>query len=194
MPAPTELTLRQRIALVLEATTTAEKIVEMADAEIDHAFLLQQGISPTLLRAAGVTPLQLKARGTVTPSKLAELGFHAMHLLDDEWCDDAVAAYGAPALLDEFLSTGNDAVVLAGSAALDKLGINLGLLLLLCSNQPGAAREVVAQHAHLRRVPPETLLETGLRASDLIPLGHTAARVRADTLATDLQLSLLGFF
>ena len=30
MPAPTELTLRQRIALVLEATTTAEKIVEAA--------------------------------------------------------------------------------------------------------------------------------------------------------------------
>ena len=36
MPAPTELTLRQRIALVLEATTTAEKIVAMDDAEIDH--------------------------------------------------------------------------------------------------------------------------------------------------------------
>ena len=73
-------------------------------------------------------------------------------------------------------------------------GVNLGLLLLLCSGQPGCAREVVAQHAHLRRVPPETLIETGLRAPDLIPLGHTAARVRADTLATDAQLSLLGFF
>jgi hypothetical protein len=193
MPQATELTMRQRMALVLETSITAEKIVEMADAEIDHAFLLQQGISPTLLRAAAVTPLQLKARGTVTPAQLAELGFHAMHLLDEEWCDDAVAAYGASALLDEFLCTGNDAVVLAGSSALDKLGINLGLLLLLCSNHPGAAREVVAQHQHLRRVPPETLIETGLRAPDLVPLGHTAARVKADTLATNLQLSLLGF-
>ena len=49
----TEFTLRQRLALVLEANTTAEKIVAMADGDINHAFLLEHGISPTLLRAAG---------------------------------------------------------------------------------------------------------------------------------------------
>ena len=193
MPAPTELTLRQRIALVLEASTTAEKIVEMADAEIDHAFLLQQQISPTLLRAAHVTPLQLKARGTRTPSMLAELGFTTLHLLDEDWCEDAIAAYGAPALLDEFLDSSNAAVVLAGSPVLDRLGINLGLLLLMCEGQPGAAREVLSQHPHVRNVPPETLLETGLRAHDLATLGYSKERLRADTLATEAQLAQLGF-
>lgn len=192
MPS-TEYTLRQRVALVLEASVTAETLVAMPDADIHHAFLMDQGISPTLLRAAQVTPLQLKAHGTRTTADLVALGFTTLHLLDEEWCEDAIAAYGAPALLDEFLATSNDAVVLAGSDTVERLGINLGLLLLLCANQPGAAREVLAQYQHARRVPPETLLETGLRAEDLAALGLSKARLRQDTLATDAQLSLLGF-
>jgi len=192
MPS-TEYTLRQRVALVLEASVTAETLVAMPDADIHHAFLMDQGISPTLLRAAQVTPLQLKAHGTRATADLAALGFTTLHLLDEEWCEDAIAAYGAPALLDEFLTNSNDAVVLAGSDTVERLGINLGLLLLLCANQPGAAREVLAQYQHARRVPPETLLETGLRAEDLAALGLSKARLRQDTLATDAQLSLLGF-
>ena len=53
----TKYTLRQRLALVIEADATAEKIAGMADGEIDHAFFLQHRISPTLLRAAAITPL-----------------------------------------------------------------------------------------------------------------------------------------
>ena len=192
MPS-TEYTLRQRIALVLESSDTAEGIVAMPDDAINHDWLITQRISPTLLRAANMTPLHLKAHGTCTVADLVALGFTTLHLLDEEWCEDAISAYGAPALLDEFLATSNDAVVLAGSAAVDKLGINLGLLLLLCANQPGAAREVLAHYNHARRVPPETLLETGLRAPDLLTLGITATRLRQDTLATDAQLSLFGF-
>ena len=192
MPS-TEYTLRQRIAFVLESSDTAEAIVAMPDADIHHDWLMAQHISPTLLRAANVTPLQLKAHGTRTTADLAALGFTTLHLLDEEWCEDAISAYGAPALLDEFLVTSNDAVVLAGSDVVERLGINLGLLLLLCANQPGAAREVLAQYQHARRVPPETLLETGLRAEDLAALGLSKARLRQDTLATDAQLSLLGF-
>lgn len=192
MPS-TEYTLRQRVAFVLESSDTAEAIVAMPDDALNHDWLMAQRISPTLLRAANVTPLQLKAHGTRSTADLAALGFSTLHLLNEEWCEDAISAYGAPAILDEFLATSNDAVVLAGSEAVDKLGINLGLLLLICSNQPGAAREVLAHYNHARRVPPETLLETGLRATDLLTLGITATRLRQDTLATDAQLSLLGF-
>lgn len=188
-----EYTLRQRTSLVLEVDATAETIAGMRDAEIDHAFLLAHHISPTLIRAAKITPLQLKAHGTSSVAKLAELGFGAIHLLDEAWCAQCVAAYGAPHLLDEFLVTTNDAVILAASPAIAQLGINLGILLLMCSEQPAAAREVLAQYKHARRVPPETLLETGLRAPDLAALGITATRLRQDTLATDAQLSLLGF-
>jgi hypothetical protein len=188
-----EYTLRQRLALVIEADTTAEKIVAMADGDIDHGFFLKHSISPTLLRAAAITPLQLKAHGTRTAAQLADLGFNTLHVMDDEWCDDAIAAYGAPALLDQFLNTTNDAVILAGTDAVERLGINLGLLLLICSEQPGPAREVLAQYKNARNVPPETLIETGLRAPDLVPLGFTEERLRADTLATDAQIALMGF-
>ena len=188
-----EFTLRQRLALVIEADTTAEKIVGMADGDINHGFFLQHRISPTLLRAAAITPLQLKAHGTCTAMQLADLGFNALHMMDEEWCEDAIAAYGAPALLDQFLTTTNDAVILAGTDVVERLGVNLGLLLLMCSEQPGPAREVLAQYKNARSVPPETLIETGLRAPDLVPLGFTEDRLRADTLATDAQLSVLGF-
>ena len=191
--ATMEYTLRQRIALVIEANTTAEKISAMSDADINHAFFLEHGISPTLLRAAQITPLQLKAHGTRTAAQLADLGFNTLHMMDDEWCDDAVAAYGAPALLDQFLQTTNDAVILAGTDVVERLGVNLGLLLLMCEGQPAAAREVLAQYKNARNVPPETLIETGLRASDLVPLGFTEERIRSDTLATDTQLRVLGF-
>ena len=188
-----EYTVRQRMALLLEANTTAEKVTAMRDAEIDHAFLLEHHISPTLLRAAKITPLQLKAHGTNTVDKLSELGFTALHLLDEAWCVGCVSAYGAPNLLDAFLTTTNDAVILAASPAIARLGINLGILLLMCSNQPAAAREVLAQYKNVRNVPPETLVETGLCAKDLLALGYTRQRVREDTYATDAQLRQLGF-
>jgi len=188
-----EYSVRQRMALLIEANMTAEKMTTMRDGEIDHAFLLAHHISPTLLRAAKITPLQLKAHGTQNVDKLSELGFTALHLLDDAWCIGCVSAYGAPNLLDAFLTTTNDAVILAASPAIARLGINLGILLLMCANQPGAAREVLAQYKHVRNVPPETLIETGMRAKDLQALGYTKARLREDTYATDAQLSLLGF-
>tara|TARA_Y100000389_G_scaffold180708_1_gene195750 strand:- start:683 stop:1300 length:618 start_codon:yes stop_codon:yes gene_type:complete len=193
VPADMEYTLRQRTSLVLEVEATAESIAAMRDAEIDHAFLLAHHISPTLIRAARITPLQLKAHGTSSVAKLAELGFGALHLLDEGWCAQCVAAYGAPNLLDEFLVTTNDAVILAASPAIAQLGINLGILLLMCAEQPAAAREVLAQYRHVRNVPPETLLETGLRARDLQSLGYSKERLREDTYATDAQLSMLGY-
>lgn len=188
-----EYTLRQRIAIVIEATITAEAIVAMSDADINHAFLMDQQISPTLLRAAVVTPLQLKAHGTTTPAHMTSLGFTTMHLLDDAWCDDAISAYGAPALLDEFLSTSNDAVILAGSKVVQKLGVNLGILLLLCSDNPSAAREVLSQCNNIRHVPPMTLIETGIRAPHLIELGFNREKLRSETLASNSQLHSLGF-
>ena len=85
-----EYSVRQRMSLVLEADATAEAIGAMRDAEIDHAFLLAHHISPTLLRAAKITPLQLKAHGTNSAAKLAELGFGPLHLLDESWCAQCV--------------------------------------------------------------------------------------------------------
>ena len=188
-----QLTLKQRMALVIETSLTAEQLIAMPDADIDHAFLLREQVSPTLLRAAAITPLQLKHRGTNTAGKLAELGFVTLHLLTPEWCRDAVAAHGASALLDTYLTNANDAVVLAGSSAVEQLGISLGVLLLVCAEQPSAAREVLAQCRTLKQVPAQTLVETRLGARDLLALGFKREQVQEQTRATTLEMGKLGF-
>tara|TARA_B110000259_G_scaffold183408_1_gene228610 strand:- start:131 stop:703 length:573 start_codon:yes stop_codon:yes gene_type:complete len=188
-----ELSMKQRMALVIEMSLGAEQLASMPDAEIDHALLVKEGVSPTLLRAAGIWPLQLKHRGTRTPAHLVELGFATLHLLDGAWCRDAIAAHGAPALLDTFLVCPNDAVILANSSAVEQLGINLGVLLLVCAEQPSAAREVLAQCRSLKRVPAQTLLETRLGAKELSALGFKKEQVQSDTMATPLDLGKLGF-
>jgi hypothetical protein len=87
----------------------------------------------------------------------------------------------------------NDAVILANSSAVEQLGINLGVLLLVCAEQPSAAREVLAQCRSLKRVPAQTLLETRLGAKELSALGFKKEQVQSDTMATPLDLGKLGF-
>ncbi len=188
-----ELSTKQRVALVIETSYTAEQLLQMPDEEINHAFFVKEQVSPTLLRAANITPLQLKHRGTRTAAQLTELGFVTLHLLDPNWCRDAIAAHGAAALLDTFLANPNDAVILAGSQAVEQLGINLGVLLLVCAEQPSAAREVLAQCRSLKRVPAQTLVETRLGAKDLQALGFKREQIQADTMATQLDMGKLGF-
>ena len=187
------LTVKQRVSLVLETSLSAEQLLAMPDEEIDHAFLLKEQVSPTLLRAANITPLQLKHRGTTTPTHLAELGFVTLHLLDPEWCRDAMEAYGATPLLETFLATPNDAVILASSSAVEQLGINLGVLLLVCADHPAAAREVLAQCPSLKRVPAQTLIETRLGAKDFLALGFKKEQLQKETAATTLDMQKLGF-
>ena len=107
------LTVKQRVSLVLETSLSAEQLLAMPDEEIDHAFLLKEQVSPTLLRAANITPLQLKAHGTNNVNKLSELGFTAMHLaamqakvtrfvrLADRMLERAPHSVARTALLDE---------------------------------------------------------------------------------------------
>ena len=188
-----ELSTKQRVALVIETSYTAEQLMQMPDEEINHAFFVKEQVSPTLLRAAKITPLQLKHRGTRTATQLTELGFVTLHLLDPNWCRDAIAAHGAAALLETFLASPNDAVILANSQAVEQLGINLGVLLLVCAEQPSAAREVLAQCRSLKRVPAQTLVETRLGAKDLQALGFKREQIQADTMATQLDMGKMGF-
>ena len=87
----------------------------------------------------------------------------------------------------------NDAVVLANSQAVEQLGINLGVLLLVCADQPSAAREVLAQCRSLKRVPAQTLVETRLGHKDLLTLGFKKEQVQKDTMATPLDMGRMGF-
>lgn len=79
------LSTKQRVALVIETSLSAEQLLEVPDEDLNHAFFCKEQVSPALLRAAGITPLQLKHRGTRTAEQLAELGFVTLHLLEPDW-------------------------------------------------------------------------------------------------------------
>jgi hypothetical protein len=192
-----KLSTRQKLALVVGTSLKAEALCEMADEDIDYAFLKSNAVPAAVLKAANFSVTQLKQRGVDTPEKLAALGFSTLHLLDSVFCTECVDAYGADNVLTEFFVSANDAVLLAGSEAVTALGLDVGLLLLLCAGQPRAAKEVLSQcqskSEALRGVPPLTLIETGLNATQLSLLGFTAAAVRDQTCASPNQLRSLGF-
>ena len=197
-PAEAALSLRQRVSMVIGTSLTAEAVVGMPDEAIHHAFFVEHGIGAPLLRAAGIGVAQLKARGTDSAEKLAALGFSSLHLTEESFCAECVAAYGADAVLAQFFVSPSDAIVLAGSPAMELLGLDVGTLLLLCADRPSPAREVLLQcapygGARLRGVPPQTLIETGLTAPELLKLGLDAEAVRAQTLASPADLYALGF-
>ena len=191
------LTLRQKLALVVGTTLKAETIVDMNDEEINHAFLRENGIGAAVLRAAGITVAQLRQRGVDTMAKMVEMGFGTLHLIDEPFCTELVASFGADAVLTELFCSASDAVIIAGSPAVAQLGLDVGMLLLLCPQNPIAAYEVLAQcrprDACLHGVPPVTLIETGLTAVQLRKLGFDAEMVRQQTLSTADHMHVLGF-
>jgi hypothetical protein len=192
------LTLRQKLSLVVGTSLKAETLVDMQDDAIDFDFLIEHGVGASVLRAAGVTVPQLRQRGVDSMGKLAQLGYTTLHLTDGgSFCSECVSVFGADSVLSEYFSTASDAIILAGSAAVSQLGLDTGMLLLLCANKPAAAREVITQCSPrgqcLHGVPPVTLIETGLKAIHLNRLGYDAASVREQTLADPSQMAILGF-
>ena len=191
------LTLRQKLALVVGTSLKAETLIDMNDEAIDYTFLRENGIGATVLRAAGISVSQLRQRGVDTVGKMTELGYSTLHLTDGTFCAESVSTFGADAVLSEYFCTASDAVIIAGSPAASQLGLDVGMLLLVCANKPIAAREVLSQCRPrgecLRGVPPVTLIETGLTAVHLAKLGFDAAAVREQTLANLVQMEALGF-
>ena len=195
--APHRLVMRQRLALVIGTGLTAERAMAMDDAELNYQFFLDSNVRAPLLKAARISPTQLKARGVRTARQFRALEFSALDLVDGPFCAACVAAYGADDLIAEFLTTASDAVVLAGSPAVHQLGLDVGTLLVMCAQQPRMAFEVLAQTtprgACLSGVAPQTLLETGLTVRQLRDLGYTREALAAQTCAGDVELGALGF-
>ena len=192
-----QLTHRQRLALVIGTPLTAETALSRADNEFDYEFFLANNIRAPLLKAAKISPMQLKARGVKTAREFHALEFDTLDLVDGCFCAESISAYGADELLAEFLVTPSDAVVLAGTSAVHQLGVDVATLLVLCGGDHGPAYEVLAQtvprSTALVGVAPVTLIETGLRAPQLILLGFSRELVEKQIRATALELQQLGF-
>ena len=196
-PAAGALTRRQRLALAAETSLSAEDALAMADEEFTMAFFQAHSVRAPHLRVAKLNPLQLKARGVARARDLRALEFNALDLSDPAFCASCIAAHGVDEVVNEFLITANDAVAVAGTAAVHQLKIGTGLLLLLCAGAPVEAASVLKlslpRGECLRGVAAATLIDCGLRAQHLLAAGYSVEAVVAQTCATAQQLEQLGF-
>tara|TARA_X000001036_G_scaffold110111_2_gene103199 strand:+ start:1465 stop:2076 length:612 start_codon:yes stop_codon:yes gene_type:complete len=171
------LTDRQRLVLLNGSTLAAreDKLI-VPEADLTFEKLVSIGVKALNITAAGIRPLQLKKIGFDTPLHLKRVGFDALHFVDPVFCAEANAAYGSTAILETFLAYPSDAVALAGSEAVELLGIRTEDLLQVCAGAPTEAAAVLQQTtsaAPLRGVAAATLLDTGLRGAPLRELGVT---------------------
>ncbi len=196
-PGAPPLTTRQRLALVIGGKLTAQEALSARDEDLHYEFFVKHSVSSETLTSVGIGPTQLKQRGATHPSHLRALGFGTLDLCDAAFCADAVAAFGADELVGEFLVTPSDALVLAGSSAIEQLGLDVGTLLCVCETDFDLAFQVLLQFKPrgqcLVGVAPLTLLESGLRKSQLNALGYTKASVAEQTRASEEELIELGF-
>lgn len=193
----TVLTTRQRLALVIGGELTPQEVLLAEDAALDFAFLVKHKVGSDALTSVGIGPLQLKQRGAMGPAELRVLGYETLDLCGAAFCADAVSAFGADALVEEFLVTPNDALLLAGTEAVEQLGLDVGTLLCMCEGDFSLAYQVLLETKPrgqcLTGVAPLTLLESGLRKSQLSALGYSRESIAQQTRASDEELVALGF-
>ena len=170
----------QRLAIFNGTSVSAERALSLSEDEITYEFLVQSGVTAINLGTAGVRAVLLKKMGASEASCLRRLGFTALWLVDPEFCSEASAAYGAEAVLEAFIVTAGDAVMLAGTEAMQTLGATPQLLLEACAGAPTEASEVLKQMPGtdgLKGVQVRTLLDSGLRAPQLRGLGYGLVHV-----------------
>ena len=177
-------------------TLNNEQAFGLGDDDITFDLLVRHGVKALNILTAGVRLVELKRRGVDDVKKMRRLGFDALHLVDPVVCDDAMAAYGAKAMIEGFLVAPQDAVALAGSEAMVLLGLTTEQLLGVCAGAPTEAQAVLEQTSErnaLVGVKASTLLDTGLRAPQLKALGHPLAACNALLGVDPHKLSKLGF-
>lgn len=191
------LSARQKLALFHGTGLSAESALSTADMEITYDLMVANGVKALNISCAGIRPMALKAHGVVSAAQLRRLGFDALHLVDPVMATEANAAYGATDVIAAFLVAPQDAVALAGSAAMGTLNLSVQQLLEVCAGAPTEAVEVLKQvqttGSPLRGVKATTLLDTGMRAQQLKQLGYGLPAMRELAELLPDHLRKLGF-
>ena len=192
-----KLTQRQRLTIVAGTSVSMEAAASMEDGAFDYAFFQKSGIASRNLKVAGLNATQLKERGVNTALDMRSLGFSSIDLVNASFCASCVSAFGADDVVAQFVHDASDAVLLAGSSAVHALGLDVCTLLMLCVGQSKQAHAVLQQTpprgGALYNVPPDVLLDAGLRAKQLVELGYSRESVARQTRASAQDLAKLEF-
>ena len=168
----------------------------MNDADMTFAMLVENGVKVKNVAAAGIGPKKLKEMGLENAEQLRKFGFDALYLADPKFASEANAAFGSDSIREIYLNSASDAVAIAGTDAMDLLGITCLDLMQVCAGAPTEAHAVLQQlplGKSLTGVQASVILDTGLRKAALMELGYSLSTIVAQTSADAKQLAKLGF-
>jgi hypothetical protein len=196
------LSLCERLRLFDGTASTAEEASAYDDAEITFDLIRSLGCSPDNILTAGLLPCELSRRGAANAASFREAGFDAADLVDPAFAAQLIEVIGVPETIRTFVSDASDAVCVAGSDAVEALGLDVATLLMLCAGAPVEAEAVLSQMLRrtagrqggvLHGVDIRVLLDTGIRANALRQCGIAVVALAKATGATANNLSMLGY-
>jgi len=190
------LTTKQRLCLFHGSDVTAEDALSMDDSDITHKLLSEKGIKANNISAAGIGPYRLHKMGIKSASQLRGMGFDALYLADPKFSTEASSSFGSNDVKLAFLQGASDAVSIAGTDAIELLGVTVSDLMTVCAGAPTEAQAVLQQlplGTSLTGVSAATILDTGLRKSSLTELGYSLTSIAQQTKANAAELVKLGY-
>ena len=141
-----DLSFRSRLVLLYHTEKSAVEALTMPEHEFTYELFLTHNIGPSHFQVASVSPGWLKRHGVDSAAKMKVLGYDALHLAAcPVFCNEMVNEFGVESLREAFLTEPQDAVSLAGSHAIDMLGIATRQLLETCIGYPSHAVSALYQ-------------------------------------------------
>ena len=195
--SPLEFTDRQRLILRDGTHVSAEAILTSCAQDLTLRWMLDHGVRPCNILAAGLSPQQLWRMGVSEPHDLRQLRLDALDLVSvpDLWLSQALTMWGDLKLKEAFCITPADAVAFAGTPAARALVLTTAQLLQRCENSPLEAESVLAQQgAHpLDGCPVATLVKTGIKREGLARAGIDFLELVQSAHPTAAEIDQLGF-
>lgn len=189
-------TAKMRLCLFHNTDLSAEQALVLSEEEITAQYLRENGVHASNIATAGIGPKLLKQIGFSNCMSLRQIGFDSLYLTDRKFAVELNAAYGSVDVTRTFLAGASDAVAIAGSEAVDILGIHTQDLLAVCAGAPTEAHAVLQQlplGVSLKGVDPTVLLDAGIRKQALSEVGYSLSSVISQTSANGQQLLKMGF-
>ena len=186
-----DIPAKRRLAIVAGTDVSPKDILNMPDEELNYAFLLKHNIPVANIRVGGFTLQMLKERGAKKAHMLNALGFDALHLVNADFLTEAVSLYGSRELVSAFLKTPYDAVALADASVMQILSLTTGRLMEECAGYPAEGVAILHQIKSIEDISITTLLDSGIRGSQLRELGYTYQEVQKATGASLAQMGTL---
>ena len=195
-PDPREQAARN-LCIFHESTLPPAEALRIEDSQVTYQTMRKYHVHFQNLRAAGLEPTELRARGFETLDHFRDVGMDALDLCDAGWTRSLVAAFGSEHVKRAFVRTPEDVNLLVASDGARVLGITLDEALEHCAGSPEVAAAVLVTQSNmpaaLGGTSAQRLLDPGLRAPSLARLGLGVGVLVQHMEVTAAQAASLGF-